>query len=62
MKIKAVCPRDCYGGCSLILEVEEGRIIKVYGDKENRATEGLICRKGLEYIDRNYGRNRIKRH
>ncbi|MCX7695882.1 MAG: molybdopterin-dependent oxidoreductase [Caloramator sp.] len=61
MKIKAVCPRDCYGGCSLILEVQDGRIIKVEGDKENKATEGMICKKGIEYISRNYGKNRIIR-
>ncbi|GFR34493.1 molybdopterin-containing oxidoreductase family protein [Thermobrachium celere] len=61
MKFKAVCPRDCYGGCSLILEVEAGRIVKIEGDKENRATEGIICRKGIEYISRNYGRNRLKK-
>ncbi|WP_027307947.1 molybdopterin-dependent oxidoreductase [Caloramator sp. ALD01] len=61
MKIKAVCPRDCYGGCSLILEVADGRITKVEGDKENRATEGIICRKGIEYISRNYGKNRLKK-
>ncbi|GIW48659.1 MAG: hypothetical protein KatS3mg079_135 [Caloramator sp.] len=60
MKIKAVCPRDCYGGCSLILEVADGRITKVEGDKENRATEGIICRKGIEYISRNYGKKQIK--
>lgn len=59
MKVNAVCPRDCYGGCSLVLEIEDGKIISVKGDTNNKATKGVICKKGIEYIDRIYGRNRI---
>lgn len=59
MKVNAVCPRDCYGGCSLILDIDNGKIVSVKGDTSNKATKGVICKKGIEYIDRIYGRNRI---
>ncbi|MBI5446339.1 MAG: molybdopterin-dependent oxidoreductase, partial [Deltaproteobacteria bacterium] len=36
----------CANGCGLEVEVEDNRIVKVLGDKENPRTEGYVCRKG----------------
>ncbi|KRQ88098.1 Dimethyl sulfoxide reductase DmsA precursor [Caloramator mitchellensis] len=60
MKIRSGCPRDCYSGCSLILEIEDGRIKNIDGDPLNRATQGLICIKGKSYLERNYGKQRLR--
>lgn len=60
MKIRSGCPRDCYGGCSVILTVENDRIVNIEGDPLNKATQGYICLKGKSYIEKNYGDKRLK--
>ncbi len=37
----------CNQNCGLIAEVEDNRIVKVRGDKDNVRSEGYCCRKGL---------------
>jgi len=60
MKIRSGCPRDCYGGCSVILTVENDRIVNIEGDPLNKATQGYICLKGKLYLEKNYGDKRLK--
>lgn len=43
----ALC-RACHVGCGLVIQVEDGRAIKVHGDKENPVTHGFTCMKGRE--------------
>jgi sulfite reductase (NADPH) flavoprotein alpha-component len=44
--VKSVCPY-CGVGCGMILQVENGRITKVVGDKDHPANFGRLCTKGL---------------
>ncbi len=44
--VKSVCPY-CGVGCGLLLQVEEGRVTKVTGDKTHPANFGRLCTKGL---------------
>lgn len=44
-KKKTVCVL-CANNCGLEVEVENNRIVKVRGDKDNPRTEGYLCRKG----------------
>jgi len=44
--IRTVCPY-CGVGCGLILEVENGRVSKVIGDKAHPANFGRLCTKGF---------------
>ena len=37
----------CAQNCGLEMEVEDGTIIKVRGDKSNPRSQGYCCRKGL---------------
>jgi len=37
----------CGQNCGLEAEIEENRIVKVRGDKENPRSEGYVCRKGM---------------
>ncbi len=46
MKIPSICPY-CGCGCRLIYEVEDGKIVKIHPDKEDRISEGKPCIKGL---------------
>lgn len=41
----SVCPLDCPDACSLVMDVENGRVIKVSGNKNHPITQGSICNK-----------------
>jgi anaerobic selenocysteine-containing dehydrogenase len=41
--IKTTCPRDCYDRCGLVVQVDDGRIKRVTGDRNHPHTRGSIC-------------------
>ncbi|WP_145004483.1 bifunctional nitrate reductase/sulfite reductase flavoprotein subunit alpha [Pseudomonas oryzihabitans] len=43
--IKSVCPY-CGVGCGLVMQVEDGRVTKVSGDRDHPANRGRLCTKG----------------
>ena len=43
--IKTTCPRDCYDGCGIVVERENGVIRRVLGDKEHAVSRGALCAK-----------------
>ncbi|SHE67942.1 FAD binding domain-containing protein [Acidocella aminolytica 101 = DSM 11237] len=43
--VKSVCP-FCGVGCGIVLQVEDGRVTKVSGDKSHPANKGRLCTKG----------------
>jgi len=57
--IKTACRRNCYSTCSMLAYVENGKLIKVTGNPENKATRGTLCLKGLSYVQRVYSPHRI---
>ena len=56
---RLTCPHDCPDRCGLVAEVENGRLVGVYGDPEHPVTKGTICRKVMEYPARVYGSERL---
>lgn len=46
---RSVCPFDCPDACGLLVEVEDGRALKVSGDPDHPVTRGLLCPKMLHY-------------
>ena len=44
-KLRVVCGHDCPDMCSLLAEVEEGRVIRLQGDPEEPYTAGFACAK-----------------
>jgi anaerobic selenocysteine-containing dehydrogenase len=57
--VKTACPRDCYDTCSLLVTVEEGRIVKVRGDPDHPVTRGFTCPRGAADIQRTYSGERV---
>ena len=57
--IRFSCPLDCFDVCSIIATVENGRIIKLKGDKNHPLTRGFICSKGRKHLERVYHPDRI---
>lgn len=40
---RVVCPRDCYDTCVLLVEVENGVVVRVRGDPSHPVTRGVAC-------------------
>jgi anaerobic selenocysteine-containing dehydrogenase len=47
--LRSVCPYDCPDTCGLLVEVKEGRAIKVSGDPDHPFTRGTLCVKMNHY-------------
>lgn len=47
--VRSVCPYDCPDTCGLLVEVEEGRAVRVSGDPAHPMTRGLLCPKMNHY-------------
>ena len=43
--IKTTCPRDCYDGCGILVDQEDGKVIKVKGNPEHPSNRGALCPK-----------------
>ena len=54
-----VCPKDCFGSCSLEVEVEKGKVVKVRGNRNSPVNQGRICVKGINYPNMVYGPDRL---
>ena len=56
---KIVCPHDCPDTCVATVEVENGRAVKIGGDPAHSFTQGFLCAKVNQYLDRVYSPDRI---
>jgi anaerobic selenocysteine-containing dehydrogenase len=53
------CPHDCPDTCSMIFEVEEGKLKGVRGNKDHPMTRGGLCVKLKDYEKRHYHPDRL---
>jgi anaerobic selenocysteine-containing dehydrogenase len=45
--IRTMCPMNCHPTlCGMLVEVEEGRLVHVTGDKDNPDSQGFLCVRG----------------
>jgi anaerobic selenocysteine-containing dehydrogenase len=49
---KGVCPHDCPDTCALLVEVEDGKVVRVHGDPDHPVTRGFLCNKVNRYDER----------
>lgn len=49
---RSVCPLDCPDTCSLILDVQAGKVVALRGDPEHPITQGFACVKMARYPER----------
>ncbi|MCC8122241.1 MAG: molybdopterin-dependent oxidoreductase [Oscillospiraceae bacterium] len=57
--VKAAC-RSCHGGCSVLLTVEDGRVVKIRPDPDGPLNKGKMCIKGLRGMELLYHPDRLK--
>lgn len=48
--VRTVCPY-CGVGCGMILQVRDGRVVKVSGDRDHPANYGRLCAKGVTSVE-----------
>lgn len=53
------CPHDCPDTCSMVFEVEDGRLTGVRGNAEHPMTRGGLCVKLKDYEKRHYHPDRL---
>jgi anaerobic selenocysteine-containing dehydrogenase len=46
---RSVCPYDCPDTCGLLVDVEDGRAVRVSGDPDHPYTKGSLCAKMQRY-------------
>jgi anaerobic selenocysteine-containing dehydrogenase len=58
--LESGCPLDCPDACSLTVDVEDGRVVRIDGTHANPVTRGFICAKVRDYADHLYGPERLR--
>jgi len=43
--VRSNCPRDCYDGCGILINMEGGKIKQVLGDPDHPVSRGRLCSK-----------------
>lgn len=56
---RSVCPFDCPDCCGLLVEVENGRAVRITGDPEHHFTRGTLCPKMAHYERSVYSERRL---
>jgi len=56
--VRTICP-FCGVGCGLVLEVRDGEVVRVFGEKEHVLSRGRLCGKGASSIRSLYSKDRI---
>jgi len=49
--VHGVCPLDCPDTCSWVVTVENGRAVKLQGNREHPYTRGALCMKVNHYLE-----------
>jgi len=57
---RSVCPLDCPDRCGLDVSVEEGRVVRIEGNRVNPVTGGFACAKVRRFGERVYGPDRVR--
>jgi anaerobic selenocysteine-containing dehydrogenase len=58
-QVRGCCPLDCQDTCAWIAEVEDGRVVRVRGDRDHPFTRGALCAKVNDYQARTYASDRL---
>ena len=57
--VSAACPHDCPDNCAMLVSVRDGRAVQVRGDPGHPFTQGGLCVKVNNYLDKTYSPGRV---
>ncbi len=55
----SVCALDCPDACAILVQVEDGRAVRLRGDPAHPVTQGFLCAKVTRYLEREYHAERL---
>ncbi len=58
-RVHGVCPHDCPDTCSFHVTVRDGVAVEIRGDKRHPVTQGFLCVKVNNYLERTYNDTRV---
>ena len=58
-KLSGGCTLDCFDACKFNVYVDNGKVVKIEGDKNHPYTKGFVCKKGLMHLDRMNHKDRL---
>ena len=53
------CNRDCPDACGMVATVEDGRVVRLEGDKQHPITRGFLCYRTSHFLPLQYGPDRL---
>lgn len=56
---KTLCNRDCPDVCAIVATVEDGRVVKLQGDKQHPITQGFLCKRTNQFLELQYSPRRL---
>jgi len=57
--LQTVCSHDCPDACSILVDVEDGRAVRLRGNPDHPVTRGFLCGKVARYLERVYSPDRL---
>ena len=57
--VRGACPHDCPDTCALRITVSGDRVVRVEGDPDHPATDGVLCTKVARYAERTHHPDRL---
>ncbi len=60
VRTRAIC-RTCMVSCGVFMEIRDGRVVSLIGDKDDPASHGYTCARGRDIATHLYGPNRLLR-
>jgi anaerobic selenocysteine-containing dehydrogenase len=57
---KTTCNRDCPDACGIVAAVEDGRVVRLEGDRDHPVTRGFLCFRTSHFLPLQYGPERIE--
>ncbi len=59
-RVRGMC-RTCMVSCGVFMEIEDGRVVSLIGDKDDPASHGYTCGRGRDIATQLYGESRLLR-
>jgi anaerobic selenocysteine-containing dehydrogenase len=56
---KTTCNRDCPDACGIVATVEDGRVLRLEGDRDHPVTRGFLCYRTNHFLNLQYGPDRL---
>lgn len=57
--LRTACNRDCPDACTLLAEVEDGRLVSLKGAKDDPVTRGFLCPRTTRFVERQNSPDRL---